>query len=115
MAEVIIAVAVIYFILGGDNWNPKMWAVFVIVSAWIIIMNVRREVVPLTEKSYLRWKQQLGLLMILALLISPLWADSWWPFIIGIILGMFWFGEYRQMKTMLRNDSDSSGNSRIKS
>jgi hypothetical protein len=60
MAEIILAVVVIYFLLGGDTWNPKMWGVFVIVAAWIIIVNVRRQAGLETETSYLRWKQQLS-------------------------------------------------------
>lgn len=54
MAEVIVVVAVIYFLPGGDTWNPKMWVVFMIVAAWIIIMNVRRQTGLETETSYMR-------------------------------------------------------------
>ncbi len=106
MTEIIIAIGTVYYLLGGDTWSPKMWAIFAIVSAWIIIMNIRREAGLESEKSYLKWKQTLGLLMILALLLSPLWVDSWWPLIIGIILGIFWIDEYRQTKSMLHNNSD---------
>ncbi|MBM4137108.1 MAG: hypothetical protein FJ241_09815 [Nitrospira sp.] len=112
MAEVIVAIAVIYFLLGGDTWSPKMWAVFAIVAAWIIIMNVRKEAGLETEKSYLRWKQRLGLLMVLSLLFSPLWVDSWWPFFIGLVLGLIWLDDYRSMKTLFRKNAEATKSNR---
>ncbi len=112
MAEVIVAIAVIYFLLGGDTWSPKMWAVFAIVAAWIIIMNVRKEAGLETEKSYLRWKQRLGLLMVLSLLFSPLWVDSWWPFFIGLVLGLIWLDDYRRMKTLFRKNAEATKSNR---
>lgn len=110
IAEIIMAVVIIYFLLGGDTWNPKMWAVFVIVAAWIIIMNVRRNAGLESESNYLKWKQHVGLLMVLALLSSLIWGDSWWPFIIGIVLGIFWIDEYRQTKAILRDISEHPRN-----
>lgn len=113
MAEVILAVAVIYFLLGGDTWNPKMWAVFMIVAAWIIIMNVRRQTGLETETSYMRWKQQLSLLIVLSLLLGPIWIDSWWPFFVGIVLGIFWLNDYRHMKAIIRKNIESSKTNKL--
>ena len=93
LAEAIAAVCLCYFLLGGREWSPATWAVFSIVAAWIIIMNVRWEAGLESEKSYLKWKQQLGLLMVIALVVSPVWADSWLPFLIGLILGLVWLKE----------------------
>lgn len=108
LAEVIGAVVLCYFFLGGSQWSPKMWAVFAIIAAWIIIMNVRYEAGLESEKSYLKWKQRVGLLMVIALLVSPLWLDSWLPFIIGIILGIAWLDDYRHVKAILRDYSEST-------
>ena len=108
LGEVIAAVALCFLLLGGRNWSPAAWAAFMIVAAWIIIMNVRREAGLESEKNYLKWKQHLGLLMVIALLISPIWIDSWWPFIIGMILGLVWIDDYRSLKALLQHDSESS-------
>ena len=108
MAEVVAAVALCYFLLGGRHWSPAAWGAFTIVAAWIIIMNVRREAGLESEKKYLKWKQQLGLLMVITLLISPIWIDSWWPFLGGIILGFVWIDDYRSLKALLKHDSESS-------
>jgi len=61
-----------------------------------------------SERKYLKWKQHLGLLMVIALLISPIWIDSWWPFIVGIILGFVWIDDYRSLKALLKHDLESS-------
>ena len=105
LAEIIAAVAVCYFLLEGRAWSPVAWAAFAIVAGWIIIMNVRLEVGLETEKSYWRWKQQIGLLMVVALLVSRLWINSWWPFIIGLILGVVWLDDLRHIRSRHRNDS----------
>ena len=43
MAEVVAAIAVTYFLLGGDTWNPKIWAVFTIVAIMIVVINLHKE------------------------------------------------------------------------
>ncbi len=108
LAEVIAAVVLCYFLLGGSQWSPKMWAAFTIMAAWIIIMNVRYEAGLESVKSYLKWKQRVGLLMVISLLVSPLWLDSWWASIVGLILGIVWLDDYRHTKAIIRDHSESS-------
>ena len=108
LAEVIVAVALCYFLFEGKKWSPAAWAIFTVVAAWIIIMNVRFEAGLESEKTYLKWKQRFGLLMIVVLLVSPLWLESFWPFIFGLIMGLIWLDDYRHMKDVFRNDSDTS-------
>lgn len=88
--------------------DAATWAVFTIVAGWIILMNVRYEAGLESEKSYLKWKQRVGLLMVITLLVSPLWVHSWWPFIVGLILGLGWLDDYRHTKAVLRGHSESS-------
>ena len=107
MAEIVAAIILCYFLLGGDTWSPATWAVFTIVAAWIVIMNVRREAGLESEMGYLRWKQQLGFLIVVVLLISPLWIDSWWPFVIGLILGLIWLDDYRCLRALRRKYAES--------
>ena len=113
LIEIIVAVGVCYFLLGGSEWSPATWAVFTILAAWIIIMNVRLEAGLESEKSYLKWKQLFGLVVVVALLISPLWTGSYWTFIVGLILGLLWLDDYRHMKDIFKNDSETSQNDLI--
>jgi len=99
MAAIIVAVAIAYFLFGGDSWSPKIWVLFLTLATWIIIMNLRKDAGLENEKSYGKWKQQLSLMMVAILILSPFWNDSWWPFIIGLFLCMIWFSEYRQSKS----------------
>jgi len=93
---VIMAVVFIYFVLGGDTWKPLTWAIFTVMAVWIIIMNTYRDTGLITENSYWKWKGHLELLIILALLISPLWTSSRAALICGIILGIFRLKDYQR-------------------
>ena len=90
------AVVFIYFVLGGDTWKPLTWAIFTVMAVWIIIMNTYRDTGLITENSYWKWKGHLELLIILALLISPLWTSSRAALICGIILGIFRLKDYQR-------------------
>ena len=96
MIGVIMIVVFIYFVLGGDTWKPRTWAIFTVMAVWIIIMNTYRDTGLITENSYWKWKGHLELLIILALLISPLWTSSRAALICGIILGIFRLKDYQR-------------------
>ncbi len=96
MIGVIMVVVFIYFVLGGDTWKPRTWAIFTVMAIWIIVMNTYRDTGLITENSYWKWKGHLELLIILALLISPLWTSSRAALICGIILGIFRLKDYQR-------------------
>ena len=96
MIGVIMIVVFIYFVLGGDTWKPRTWAIFTVMAIWIIVMNTYRDTGLITENSYWKWKGHLELLIILALLISPLWTSSRAALICGIILGIFRLKDYQR-------------------
>ena len=96
MIGVIMVVVFIYFVLGGDTWKPRTWAIFTVMAIWIIVMNTYRDTSLITENSYWKWKGHLELLIILALLISPLWTSSRAALICGIILGIFRLKDYQR-------------------
>jgi len=95
MAEVIAAVATAYFLLGGYAWSPVTWAFFTVVAVWIVLKEVRRQTGLESEESYQRWNDLVGLSIVIALLASPLWLDSWWPFLFGLVLGALWLDDWR--------------------
>jgi hypothetical protein len=98
MAEVVAAVAVVYFLFGGYAWSPATWALFAIVGIWIILKNVRRETGLETEEDYNRWRTLIGLLIVIALLASPFWTGSWWTFLLGLVMGALWLDDWRSGK-----------------
>lgn len=105
MAEVIAAVAVCYFLLGGYAWSPATWALFAVVAIWIVIKNLRLDMGLESQMSYDRWRNRLGLLLVISFLTSPLWLNSWWPFLIGLVLGAEWLGDYRYLRELHRERS----------
>ena len=102
MGEVVAAVAVAYFLFGGYAWSPVTWAFFTIVAVWIVIKELRRETGLESEEDYNWWTNLVGLFIVIALLASPLWVDSWWPFLMGLFLGWEWLGEYRYLRELRR-------------
>jgi len=102
MAEVGVAVVVVYFLLGGYAWSPAIWAVFTVVAIWIVIKNMRREAGLESEDSYDRWRLKCGFLIVVSLLASPLWLDSWWPFLVGLVLAPSWLNDYRYLRELRR-------------
>lgn len=105
MAEVVAAVVVCYFLLGGYAWSPVTWALFAVVAIWIVFKNLRRETGLDSEESYERWAHLIGLFIVIALLASPLWTDSWWPFLGGLVLGGFWVDDSRGLLRLRRERS----------
>ncbi|MEX2492724.1 MAG: hypothetical protein WD425_13285 [Nitrospirales bacterium] len=50
--EAATAVLTVYFLLGGSQWSALGWAVFVVVTVWIVVREVRREAGVDTEEKY---------------------------------------------------------------
>jgi hypothetical protein len=66
--EAIVAIVIIYFLLGGSKWSPALWAIFAVLAIWIVVMNVRRDTGLESIKAYDRWKLQIAFLMVIGLL-----------------------------------------------
>ena len=98
LPEVVAAVVVVYFLLGGHAWSPATWALFAIVGIWIVLKNVRRETGFESEEKYNRWSALIGLLVVIALVASPLWTGSWWTLLLGLVVGAFWLDDRRLEK-----------------
>jgi len=95
-----IAIIFCYFVLGGSEWSPLLWAAFAIVAIWIVVMNVRHDAGIESDSSYDRWKLQITLLMVLAALGASIWRGSIWLLIVSIALGLFWFSDLRSYKAI---------------
>ncbi len=109
MIEIVIGVAFCYFLLGGYLWPPALWALVTIFFVWIAIKNVLREIGLESEESYERGRQWVGLLFIIILLVTPLWQETWWAFIVGLVLGAFWLSDVRAMRRMRSHGTVSEG------
>jgi hypothetical protein len=106
LAEVAVAVAICYFLLGGREWSAGTWAAFAVLAGWIIIMNVGYEDGMESKKSYLKWKQTCGLLLVLGLLGAGVWRGSLGVFIVGVIVGAIWLDDYRHMKEIFQKEQE---------
>lgn len=102
MVEVVCGVAIVYFVLGGHARPSSEWAIFTVFAAWIVVMNERLGAGSISEEHYSRWKMRIWLIFVIAFLASPLWLDSWWTLIVGLIMGLFWLSEMRAVKQMPR-------------
>jgi len=89
------AVLICYFLLGGSDWSPALWAVFAIVAIWIVVMNVRHDAGLESASSYSRWKLSLSLIMVLSLFSVAVWKQTIWLFIVSIALGVIWISDLR--------------------
>ena len=95
-----IGILLCYFLLGGSEWSPLLWAAFAIVAIWIVVMNVRHDAGIESTSSYARWKLTLTLLIVLAALGAAIWRGSIWILIVSILLGVLWFSDLRSYKAI---------------
>jgi len=101
--EAIVAIVVIYFLLGGSKWSPALWAILAVIAIWIVLMNVRHDTGLESHKSYKRWKLQVAFLMVIGLLIASIWKGSLWVFIVSLVLGAIWVSDLRAYRSINRS------------
>lgn len=104
--EAIVAIVIIYFLLGGSKWSPALWAIFAVLAIWIVVMNVRRDAGLESMKAYDRWKLQVAFLMVIGLLVASIWKASLWLFILSLVLGAIWVSDLCTYRNINRSKSD---------
>ena len=104
--EAIVAIVVIYFLLGGSKWSPALSAIFAVLAIWIVAMNVRRDVGLESVNAYERWKLQVAFLMVIGLLVASIWKGSLWLFILSLVLGAIWVSDLRAYRSIKRSRND---------
>jgi chromate transport protein ChrA len=104
--EAIIAIVIIYFLIGGSKWSPALWAVFAILAIWIVVMNVRRDAGLESMEAYDRWKLRIAFLMVIGLLVASIWKASLWLFILSLVLGAIWVSDLRTYCNINRSKND---------
>ena len=104
------ATAFSYFLLGGSKWSPALWAVFALLAAWIVVMNVRHDAGQKGRASYECWKLQIAFLMVVALIVSGIWHGSVWLFVLGLVLSAAWIGDLRAYRSIYGSPSGSETN-----
>lgn len=104
--EAIVAIVIIYFLLGGSRWSPALWAIFAVLAVWIVVMNVRRDAGLESVKAYDRWKVQVAFLMVIGLLVASICKASLWLFILSLVLGAIWVSDLRTYRNISRSKND---------
>ena len=104
--EAIVAIVVIYFLLGGSKWSPALWAIFAVLAIWIVVINVRRDAGLESVNAYERWKLQVAFLMVIGLLVASIWKGSLWLFILSLVLGAIWVSDLRAYRSIKRSRND---------
>lgn len=104
--EAIVAIVVIYFLLGGSKWSPALWAIFAVLGIWIVVMNVRHDAGLESVNAYERWKLHVAFLMVIGLLAASIWKGSLWLFILSLALGAIWVSDLRVYRSINRSKSD---------
>ena len=95
-----IAILICYFLLGGSEWSPALWAAFTIFAIWVVVINVRRDAGLKSASEYARFKLIGGLLMVLCVLGASIWRGSMWLLILSIVLGAVWINDLRSYKAI---------------
>ena len=98
-----IAILLCYFLLGGSEWSPALWAAFAVLAIWIVVMNVRRDASIESAAAYDRWKLEVALLMVLGALGASIWRGSIWLLILSIVLGAVWITDLRSYQAIHRH------------
>ena len=106
MIEAVVAIVVIYFLLGGSKWSPALWAIFAVLAIWIVVINVRRDAGLESVNTYERWKLQVAFLMVIGLLVASIWKGSLWLFILSLVLGAIWVSDLRAYRSINRSRND---------
>jgi chromate transport protein ChrA len=103
MIEAVVAIVVIYFLLGGSKWSPVLWAIFAVLAIWIVVMNVRHDAGLESANAYERWKLQVAFLMVIGLLVASIWKSSLWLFVLSLVLGVIWVSDLRAYRSINRS------------
>jgi hypothetical protein len=102
LLETIIAVFVIYFLFGGSNGSPALWAIFIVLGICILIVNVRYDAGSYSANAYARWKLVIAFIMIIGLLVTSIWRSSLWLFVLSMVLGLIWVKDLRAYQVIKR-------------
>jgi len=104
--EAIVAIVIIYFMLGGSKWSSAFWAIFAVLAIWIVVMNVCRDAGLESINAYDRWKLQVAFLMVIGLLVASIWKASLWLFILTLVLGAIWVSDLRAYRSINKSRND---------
>ena len=108
--EATVAILLCYFLLGGSDWSPALWAVFAVLAISIVVMNVRRDAGVQSAAAYDCWKLQVVLLMVLGVLSASIWRGSLWLFILSLVLGAIWVIDLRAHRDTYIRKAVQEGN-----
>lgn len=105
--EATVAILLCYFLLGGSDWSPALWAGFAVLAIWIVVMNVRRDAGIESAAAYGRWKLKVALIMVLGVLGASIWRGSIWLFILSLVLAAIWVSDLRAYRSINRSKGEN--------
>ncbi len=114
VTEAGIAIAGIYFLLGGYKWSPAVWAMFSVLAVWVIVMRVLRDVGLETSEAESRQQLQLGFVMVVMVFGAAVWHGSLGTFGLGLLLCWIMIGEYRTHRSVYDRTRGASHSLRSK-
>ena len=90
-----IAIAVIWFLLGGPQWSPFVWAGFSLFAVAITVVEVLHGDGAIDDRDYERWKLGFGALIVVMLLYATVRYESRLLLVIALFLGYEWSSDLR--------------------
>lgn len=109
--EATIAIALCYFLFGGSDWSPALWAIFAILAIWIVVMNMRRDASVDRADVYDRWKLQVAFLLVAGFFGASIWSGSLWLVVFSLALWAIWISDFRAYRTIHGSRAETSSSS----
>jgi hypothetical protein len=107
IVEAAAAVAICYFILGGANWSPEIWAIFSVVIVAVVVTQVLYRANAMSKEEYRTWDLRFEFLIFTVLLAVGLWQQSLWIVALGLVCSWFWFDDWRTYRKLRRQRPQS--------
>ncbi len=94
-SAVVVAIA---YVLGASEWNALTWAIFAVVLSWMSMIEIARHTSLISSDEYHQSGWWFAWASLAVLLLSPLWANSWFPFFVGLAYGVLLLSVIRKRK-----------------
>lgn len=102
LIETIAGIALCYFLLGGSEWNPAVWALFSVAAVAIVLRQVFYDSGRMGEQAYEKWRLVFGFSIITVLLVAGLLDGSPWAVGLGLVCGWVWIKDLRYYRSKFR-------------
>lgn len=105
--EVATAVAFCYFVLGGSEWRQWVWALFCVVAASVVVVNLLHDTARMRDAEYSSWHGRSGFAMIVVMLAAAVWQRSLWLLSFSLLLAWLWRDDLKTTRKLTARRSRS--------